>query len=196
MAVISGTGFTATGVSLSEGENPLVATVTGTNGATADSPSVVAVLDTLPPAITLDPLPALTGQTTIPVSGMVSDPHLQQVTVNGVPATVAAGRYAVLVPLEEGANPIVARAVDTLAHAAETAPATVTRDTLPPQVAVTDPGPDTQLTSRTLTVRGTVSDPHLQGVTVEGVAATVVATSSGPSTFEAVGVQLPEAPRR
>lgn len=199
VAVISGTGFTATGVHLSEGETPLVATVTGTTGATADSPSVVAVLDTLPPVIALDTaaLPALTGQTTVPVSGTVSDPHLQQVTVNGVTATVTAGRFAAAaVPLQEGANPVVARAVDTLGHAAETAPATVTRDTLPPQVAITDPGPDAQLASRTLTVRGTVSDPHLQGVTVQGVAATVIAPSggaaSGPSTFEAPGVQLPE----
>ena len=193
-AVVSGTGFTASGVPLTEGDNPLVATVTGTNGATADSPSVLVVLDTLPPAITLDPLPALTGETTVAVSGTVSDPHLQQVTVNGVPATVAAGRYAVLVPLVEGPNSIVARAVDTLGHAAETAPATVTRDTLPPVIAITEPGPDAQLTSRTVTVRGTVSDPHLQGVTVNGVAATVTASGSGPSTFEAAGVQLPEGP--
>src|SRR6185369_5825278 len=97
-------------------------------------------------------------------------------------------------PLVEGPNSIVARAVDTLGHAAETAPATVTRDTLPPVIAITEPGPDAQLTSRTVTVRGTVSDPHLQGVTVNGVAATVTASGSGPSTFEAAGVQLPEGP--
>jgi len=196
VAVVSGTGFTATGVPLTEGENPLVATATGTNGATADSPSVIAVLDTLAPVITLDTaaLPVLTDQVAIPVRGTVTDAHLRQVTVNGVVATVTGDRYAATVPLLEGPNAIVAKAVDIRDHAAETAPATVTLDTLPPVVAITDPGPDAQLTSRTATVRGTVSDPHLPGVTVNGVAATVTVSGSGPSTFEAAGVQLPEGP--
>ena len=189
-ATVTGTSFVASGVPLAEGENFLVAKARDAVGNQADSPSVVVVLDTLPPVVTLDAesLPELTGETSVTAVGTVSDPHLDAVTVNGVPATVSGEDYAAAnVPLQEGPNPIAARAVDTLGHAAETAPAIVTRDTLPPQVAITEPAADAQLTSRTVTVRGTVVDPHLDKVTVLGVEATV----SG-QTFEATGVQVPE----
>lgn len=188
-AAVSGTSFQVT-VTLAEGENFLVAVARDALGNQAESPKVVVVLDTLPPAVTLDAeaLPELTDVNKVTVRGTVSDPHLDQVTVNGVEARVVGEEYvAEDVPLQEGANPIVARAVDTLGHAAETAPASVTLDTLAPQVAVTVPEADAQLDSRTVTVRGTVVDPHLERVTVLGVVATVTG-----STFEAVGVELPE----
>ncbi len=190
-AAVTGASFVANGVPLAEGENSLVAKARDAAGNQADSPSVVVVLDTLPPVVTLDAeaLPELTKETSVTAVGTAADPHLEAVTVNGVAATVSGEDYAAAnVPLQEGANSIVARAVDTLGHAAETAPAVVvTRDTLPPQVAITEPAADAQLTNRTVTVRGTVVDPHLDKVTVLGVEAAV----SG-QTFEAAGVQLPE----
>ena len=151
-ATVAGTSFVANGVPLSEGESFLVAKARDAAGNEAASPSVVVVLDTLPPTVTLDAaaLPELTGETSVTAVGTAADPHLDAVTVNGVAATVSGEDYAAAnVPLQEGPNSIVARAVDTLGHAAETAPATVTRDTLPPEVAVTEPAADAQLTSRT-----------------------------------------------
>ena len=189
-ATVSGIDFVAHGVALTEGENFLVASAADAVGNTAESPPMVVVLDTLPPAITLDAsgLPELTHQPTVTVSGTVSDPHLDTVTVNGVAATVAGKTWvAEDVALVEGANAIVARAVDTLGHGAETPAATVVLDTQPPAVAVTEPAAGAQLDQRTVTVRGTAVDPHLQKVTVGDVEATV----SG-DTFEAAGVELPE----
>ncbi len=189
-ADVSAGVFTATGVALAEGETFLVATAVDTLGNSADSPSVVVTLDTLPPEITLDAaaLPALTDQTSLTVGGTVSDPHLDRVSVNGVVATVVDGRFvAENVPLAEGDNDLVAQAVDTLGHSASTPPATVTRDTLPPVVAVTTPAAGAELTSRTVTVTGTVDEPHLESVTVAGIVAVVDA-----GTFTVEGVELPE----
>ncbi len=190
VATVSGTTFTADGVALAEGENFVVAQAVDTLGHQAESPSVVVTLDTLPPEIALDTaaLPALTGETSVTVTGTVSDPHLDAVTVNGVTATVAGGTFAAQnVPLAEGDNAIVAEAVDTLGHHAAAAPATVTRDTLAPEVAVTEPAAGADLDSRTVTVRGTVVEPHLDKVTVGGVEAVVSA-----GTWSADGVELPE----
>jgi len=190
VATVSGMTFEAAGVALTEGDNFLVAEATDLAGNSAASPSVVVVLDTLPPEVTLDAgaLPELTGETAIPVTGSAVDPHLDSVAVNGVPATVTGDQFAAdSVPLDEGANELVAEAVDTLDHHGLSAPVTVTRDTLPPEVAITEPAAGAELTERTVTVRGTVSDPHLDRVTVGGVEATV---SDG--TFVAEGVELPE----
>ncbi|HSL82641.1 MAG TPA: hypothetical protein VLF66_07675, partial [Thermoanaerobaculia bacterium] len=189
-ATVSGATFTADGVPLEEGDNFLVAEAVDSLGNRAESPPVVVVLDTQPPEITLDAaaLPELTDETSVTVTGTVSDPHLGTVTVNGVAATVAGTTFAAAgVPLDEGENLLVAEAVDTLGHRADTPPVTVTRDTLAPEVAIAEPAPGAELTSRTVTVRGTVVEPHLDRVTVLGVAATVSA-----GTFTAEGVELPE----
>jgi RHS repeat-associated protein len=192
-ATVTGTSFVASGVTLVEGASFLVAVARDSVGHEAESPRVVVVLDTQPPVLTLDAaaLPELTADPTVVVTGTAADPHLDAVTVKGVAATVSGEDYAATaVPLDEGPNPIFARAVDTLGHASETAPATVTRDSLAPQVAITEPAAGAELTSRTVTVRGTVADPHLDKVTVLGLPA-ITATPSGP-TFEAAGIQLPE----
>ena len=199
LATVSGTTFSASGVPLSEGENFLVASAVDALGNQADSPSVVVVLDTLPPVVTLDAdaLPALSEETTVTVTGTVSDPHLDSVTVNtgtvgGIIATVVGESWvAADVPLAEGPNTLTAEAVDTLGHAASSNSGSVTVDTLPPQVAITSPAADAELTSRTVTVSGTVSDPHLDRVTVGDVEATLAGDASG-GTFTAAEVELPE----
>jgi len=190
VATVSGMTFTAEDVPLDEGDNFLVAEATDLAGNGASSPSVVVVLDTLAPEVSLDgaALPELTGETSIPVAGTAIDPHLDAVTVNSVEATVTGDRFvAEPVPLEEGANELVAEAVDTLDHRASSPPVTVTRDTLPPEVAITEPAAGAELDARTVTVRGTVSDPHLARVTVGAVDAIVT-----DGTFVAEGVELPE----
>ena len=184
-ATVTGTTFEVA-IQLAEGENHLDATAVDAANHPAESPRVTVVLDTLPPVIALAPLPALVDSSPITVRGTVSDPHLDKVTVNGIEATVVGEEFVAEVPLQEGVNAIVARAVDTLGHPAETASASVTLDTLAPVIAITEPQANAQLASRTVTVRGTVADPHLDRVTVLEVEATVTG-----STLEAV-VELPE----
>ncbi len=189
-ATVTGTGFVANGMPLVEGDNFLVAVARDRTNHETEAPRVVVALDTQPPAVAIDAaaLPSLTGDVSITVTGTVSDPHLATVTVNGVAAQVTGGEFAATaVPLQEGTNAIVAHAVDTLGHGADSAPASVTRDSLPPDVAITEPLPGAQLGSRTLTVRGTVSDPHLDRVMVGAVQAVVQG-----GTWEAAGVALPE----
>lgn len=187
-ADVSGDSFTATGVSLTEGDNSLVATAIDQVGLSVDSQAVVVVLDTLPPTVTIDELPVLTSDAAITVTGTVSDPHLDTVTVNGVVATVTDVQWVVVdLPLSEGQNSIVATAVDTLNHSADSAPRNVERDSTPPTIIITDPANGAQLDIRTVTVTGTVSDPNLQDVRVGAVVATV-----DGNTFTAVDVALPE----
>ena len=106
-------------------------------------PSVVVVLDTLPPEVSLDAdaLPELTGETAISVSGTAVDPHLDAVSpsTGSRRRSPATGSSPTRVPLEEGANALVAEAVDSLDHRATSAPVTVTRDTLAPEVVITEP---------------------------------------------------------
>jgi RHS repeat-associated protein len=190
LATVDGTSFSAAGVPLAEGENFLVAEAVDAIGNSATSPSVVVVLDTLPPVVSLDAaaLPALTEETAVTVSGTVSDPHLERVTVGGVVATVVGESWlAAGVPLAEGENVLVAEAVDTLGHAAESNPGTVVVDTLAPQVAIAGPADGAELASRTVTVTGTAADPHLDRVTVGDVEAVL---DGGAFTVE--GVELPE----
>lgn len=189
-ATVTGTDFVVNNFPLVEGNNFLVAVARDAAGHETEAPRVVAVLDTLAPVVAIDAaaLPPLTGDATVTVTGTVADPHLAGVTVNGIAAQVVGGDFAATgVPLQEGANPIVAHAVDTLGHGADSAAAGVTRDSLPPVIAITEPLPGARLGSRTVTVRGTVSDPHLDRVTVGPVLAVL---QNG--TWEAVGVTLPE----
>lgn len=189
-ATVTGTDFVASGVPLVEGTNFLDAVARDRANHETEAPRVVVVLDTQPPVVAIDAaaLPSLTGEATVTVTGTVADPHLASVTVNGVAAQVVGGDFvATAVPLQEGPNPLVAHAVDSLGHSAGSAPATVTRDSLPPEVAITEPLPGAQLRSRTVTVRGTVSEPHLDRVLVGSVQAVVQG-----GTWEAAGVALPE----
>ena len=188
-AALSGTTFTAAGVPLAEGDNRLTAEAVDSASRTFVSPPVVVTVDTLPPAVALDVtgLPALTNLTSLAVSGTASDPHLAGVTVNGVVAVVSGGRFtAAAVPLVEGDNVLRAHATDALGHAADSASFAVARDTEAPAVAITSPGPNAQLSASSVTVTGTVTDAHLAGVTVNGVAAAVT-----NGTFTAA-VALPE----
>ena len=187
-ATVTGMRFVAQNVPLSEGSNSLVATAVDRVGNTANSPSVTVILDTLPPEVAIDAaaLVRLTADAEIMVSGTVSDPHLDTVTVNGVTATVSNDTWVVDIPIQEGSNQIVAVAVDILGHSAQTPPEEVVRDSTPPEIAITEPAPGDEFDTRTVVVRGTVSDAHLDTVTVEGVAATVTG-----NTFEAT-IELPE----
>ena len=86
-------------------------------------------------------------------------------------------------PLVEGPNEIRAVARDTFAHEATSEPVLYVLDTTSPQIAITSPADGEVVTSLEVVVNGTVTDPHLLGVTVNGVEATLDETAG---TFLAV----------
>ena len=199
-ATVVDSEFTATGITLSEGDNTLIATAVDQVGNTASSPNVTVVLDTTPPTVAIDPstLDALTAAGTVDVTGTVADAHLDTVTVNGVTATVnlvdGSGTFlAQGVTLSEGDNTLIATATDILDQSTDSAPVLIVRDSTPPEIVITSPAADAELTSREITVEGTVKDAHLDRVTVLGVNATVTgdAASSAGATWTA-DVTLPE----
>ena len=92
-------------------------------------------------------------------------------------------------PLPEGASQIAARAVDQLGHAADSAAVPVVVDTLAPVVHLDSPL-DPLVDSATVTVTGTVEEPHLDSVEVAGLSAEVAADG----TFSVADVPLVEGP--
>ena len=171
-------------VELPEGDSELVAHAEDTLDQAGESTPVPVVVDTLPPMVRLDP-PAepLVGTATVTVTGKVEEPHVESVTVGGVAATVAAdGTFTATVPLSEGSNELRATARDTFDHQATSEPVVYVLDSTAPALAITSPRDGDSLTGLQVTVTGTVSDPNLLGVKVNGVDATVDSTAH---TFQA-----------
>jgi hypothetical protein len=176
--------FTAT-VNLTTGVNLVQAVATDATGNQA-ADSVTITLDTTPPNVTLlTPAPGLTtNQAQVQVTGSASDDSgIATVTVAGQPVTLADGQFAAVVPLGEGANQIVARAVD-LAGNDQTAAVTVNRFSVP-AVSIALPADLSYVSATTVTVTGSVD--AAVSVTVNGVAAVVAGNS-----FSAAGVPLVE----
>jgi hypothetical protein len=133
-ATVSGTGFVASGVPLVEGGNLLTAVATDRLGHPG-SATINVVRDLTPPHLSLD-LPAngtVLATATTHVSGLVNDivpgtvnaPQVG-VTVNGIAATVMNRSFDVQVPLQPGANTLLAVATDAAGNVAQ-AQVTVTR---------------------------------------------------------------------
>jgi glucodextranase-like protein/carboxypeptidase family protein len=135
-----------------------------------DSRYVKLVLDREPPVVRITSPAGDTWQqaATVHVEGTATDDiGVESVTVNGAPVTLTGGSFALDVSLNEGANPITARAVDR-AGKLSTATVTVTRDTIAPQVTLNLPGG--LVGSSPQTVTGTVVDADAAtGVVVNGV---------------------------
>jgi hypothetical protein len=131
-AVLTASGFTATGVPLIEGGNTLTATATDGQGHVGIA-SINVVRDLTPPHVAIYTPAAgatITGSS-VTVSGLVNDivagtvnTSNATVTVNGIPATVANRSFIVPnVPLQPGSNILTAVAVDAAGNQAQ---ATVT----------------------------------------------------------------------
>ncbi len=164
--VVSGS-FTFAGLMLAEGENTLALTATDAAG-NSQTASHRLVLDTQPPVLTLsEPAEGATIRpSTVHVVGTATDPHLEAVALNGVPAALSGGAFQADVPLpNEGSNAIQVVARDRAGNQA-TVVRTVERDATPPDLVVSTPGPGSVLASSTVQVSGTATDPHLLGVTV------------------------------
>ncbi|HEV7744529.1 MAG TPA: hypothetical protein VGO56_06010 [Pyrinomonadaceae bacterium] len=141
-ATLSGNTFTAS-VPLTQGSNTLlVAAVDAAGNRTEVTRAVFS--DVFPPDVTIEQ-PAADSVISMPqfeVSGTVEDDLPFTVTVNGVSATVAAGRFTATIPLIKGANTITVRAVDAVGNQREeTRSIEHYTDVTPPQVTVTEPAP-------------------------------------------------------
>jgi RHS repeat-associated protein len=163
-----GTGLTVTrsAVDLAGNETPV--TVTLNIDKTAPKPTITAPADA---AVVIDPHLAITGAADDAVT----------ITVNGAAATidpVTATYTSAPLSLVEGSNTIAVNATDRAGNSG-TASATVTLDSRAPQIAIATPAAEACLNATDVVVSGTVSDPNLQGVTVQGPAGTVNATVNG-----------------
>jgi len=188
-ATIAGDQWTVDLV-LSEGDNELVAIAEDTLGHTSSTAPFTVTLDSRPPVVTImSPVAgAEFSSATITVEGAVDDLHLDttSVTVNGLPSAVSAGAFSLEIELSEGDSTLVAQASDTLGQIGASEPVAVTVDTLPPVVTLAVPL-GTLVATPTVDVTGTVAEPHLDLVTVNGIVATVTG-----SQFMVSEVQLIE----
>lgn len=135
--------------------------------------------DSLPPTVRITaPGPgAVLGQSPAAVSGSATDAHLGSVTVNGRRECRRRRPLHGFSPAHRGATPSRATANDTLGRTAQ-ASVVVSLDTAAPNVTITSPTDGARFRTTPQTVRGTVdSDLNLEGVTVNGVAATMNGTS-------------------
>ena len=122
----------------------------------------------------------------VTVAGAASDPHLASVTVNGAPAALTNGAFTASVTLPEGDSTLVASATDAAGNAGASPGVAVTVDTQAPVVSIDAPA-DPLTGSGFVTVTGSVVEPHLLSVTVEGVPA-----SASGGRFVATNVPLVE----
>ena len=163
-AVVDGETFTVYDVPLAEGTNELTAVASDTFGHSTTSEPVTYVLDSTPPELTIDsPIDGtIVTSLAVEVTGAVSDAHLAAVTVNGVAAAIADGRYATTVAVADGANTLLAVASDELGHTTE-ASVTVFLDTLPPAVSIEEPALDPGSClpgGQPVTLSGSFADPN------------------------------------
>ncbi|MEP7013181.1 MAG: DNRLRE domain-containing protein [Acidobacteriota bacterium] len=166
---------------LAPGEHTLAASVRdrasnpGSGGLSFDF-----VRDLTPPTIAIDvPADGAIGNgAAVLVSGTVADDSGAEiaVSVNGQPAPVAGGRFAVFVPLAEGDNELVAIATDVAGRQAS-ATISAVLDTVAPTLAVDSPQSGATTNAAVARVSGTAGDTQaLERVTVAGA---VVAVSGG-----------------
>jgi len=190
----NGESFSLANLPLTEGPNILTAHAQPP-GDSAES--VISVIrDTTNPAVTIE-VPDSTDifdALSVDVAGRVDDPTVQSVTVNGVEAHVynlygdLHGTYfvAVAVPLSaDGACELVAEATDAAGHTGSGS-VTVTRDTLPPELAITSPEDGSTVYHTPIAVSGTVWDATLYDVRVNRLKAVIA-----DGTFTVAEVPLP-----
>ncbi len=177
-AGLEGDQFVSAPVALSEGTNPIaVVALDGVGNETSQSLAVVR--DTVAPtlAVTSPADGFLAATNTVAVTGTAGDATLLEVTANGQVAVISGGSFAATgVPVVEGSSTITISAVDRAGNVTSATRAVVV-DTLAPILAVTTPGPGSVTSAADVQVAGTAADPHLAGVTVAGVPASLAGSA-------------------
>jgi RHS repeat-associated protein len=144
-------------------------------------------IDTTAPVVASvePPSGTVTREATVVVSGRAVG--AATVRVDGVDVPLAGDAFASApIALAEGERTIPVVAIDAAGNQA-TQSVTVVRDTTAPTLAITQPAAGAVSGAASTEVVGTVSDPNLDAVTVNGVAAAVTGGS-----FVAAGVPLAE----
>jgi RHS repeat-associated protein len=175
LAARTGEAFTARVPLAQEGENTLHYVAVDAAGLRTDSIRTV-IRDTEPPVITLTAPAAgtLTADTSVVVTGRITDRTAVTANVNGIPLVLGSdGSFSQTVPLAEGANFLTVAATDVVGNGS-TRTLALTSDRTAPVVAFTAPA-EGHLTNRTeVAVAGTVQDASpVASVQVNGVAMAV-----------------------
>ncbi|MBI5847209.1 MAG: Ig-like domain-containing protein [Nitrospirae bacterium] len=176
-AIVADSGFSLSSLSLSEGSNTITATATDAAG-NIGSDTVTVVADTIAPAITIDPTPQYTNQSSIEIRGRVDDQTASTITIQGTTVSIPAGGgpYAITVVLSAGTNSITAMATDSAGNTSE-AMRTITADAVAPILKITSPVAGAYIGSHSVTVSGTVSESSSTKVVVNGQEAQVTGNS-------------------
>lgn len=184
-AILSGESYTAA-ITLSEGANTVTATATDAGGNTGSS-SITVILDTIPPSITLDPVPSLTNNPQLAITGKIEDASpITAITVNGKSVGTTGQspyQFSSDITLTEGSNTITVTATDKAGNTSNSS-ITVTLDTIAPVITITLPADGSTVDTSTITVTGTIDD-NAATVTVNGINAAV-----SNNTFTASGITL------
>jgi RHS repeat-associated protein len=187
-ALLDGAPFTSGTVVSAPGAHQLAVTAADAAGAPASPVAVGFTIKTTPPVFgPLAPAPGtITAATQVTVTGTVDG--AVAVTVAGLAATVVGGQSfsAGPVPLVEGGNNLALSARDAAGNVG-TATLSLVRDTTAPRVAISAPAQGAVVGTPAVDVVGSVSDPHLASVTVNGTAASVTG-----GLFRAAQVPLAE----
>jgi hypothetical protein len=164
-------------VALTEGDNTFTVRAEDSLGHVTETAPVTVVRDATPPAIAITE-PADGGGSDaadVVIRGTVTDAHLDEATVevNGQAATVSPdGSFEITLSLPEGETTLVATAEDQLGQLGASAPVTIIVDTLLPVVTLIVPV-EQLVSTPTVTVLGTIQEPNLASLTVNGIEAVV-----------------------
>jgi hypothetical protein len=188
-ASISGSSFTCT-VLLTQGANSISVQATDVAGNSSSSPLALTYAPAPQLAITSPANLSVTNISPATVTGTVSDPAAV-VTVNGIPAPLSGGNFAIPVPLSEGLNVLTAVATNA-GGVASTATAQVTLDTTPPHITIDTPADGAVTTDTNVTVAGLANDVVVGTVNAQDVQVTVngVAAQVANRTYAAAGIPL------
>jgi sugar lactone lactonase YvrE len=186
---------TAPIVMAQEGANQTVTgTATDLAGNTASVTATVNI-DATPPSIALAPVSAVTGQSTISLSGTASDTlsGLSGVTCNGAPATVSGSSFQCAAALLEGTNVVRIVAVDRAGNEGLQS-VSILLDMAPPILTFVTPDEGLQVNEGSIAVEVDAGDDDaIASVTVNGSPAafaggyyrTTVSLSEGANTITA-----------
>ncbi len=176
---VNGNGTFSGQVNLTEGSNTItVVAKDANNNQTVGSRTVVR--DSSPPTLTVSQPGngSITNQSSITVSGTVSDATSIILKINGTVISVnAQGAFSGSVPLNEGLNTITVTATDAAGNSISVVRA-IRKDGTPPALTVTQPAEGMITNSALVTVSGSVGDSTTVTLLINGTHVTVGANGS------------------
>jgi PGF-pre-PGF domain-containing protein len=166
----TGTNSTTLVYALAEGNYSYYVTATDlANNTNTTSTISNIIIDTTVPTLTITPHAYYANTNTIAISGTYTEQNLQNITVNNVTATAAAGNYTATINLTPNTNNSITVVILDKAGWQNSSTDWVISDTTVPTLTVT-PHPYYVNTS-TILILGTYTEQNLQNITVNGVLA-------------------------